>query len=53
MEQKEQEGKPENKVILDGKEVTREQLSEAQSNKSIRITETSDGTYKTLTKLHG
>ena len=43
------------KVILDGKEITIEQLKEAQSKASVKIVECKDapGTYKTLTRLNG
>jgi len=41
----------EKKIILDGKDVTREQLEEAQKNQAVRIIETENGNYKTLQKL--
>jgi hypothetical protein len=41
------------KIILDGKEVTAQQLQEAKNNKSVRIVEDKKtGEYKTLTKLN-
>jgi hypothetical protein len=52
MEQQ-QAPKAEDKVVLDGNEVSRDQLKEAQEKKSVRIIETSDNTFKTLKKLHG
>ncbi len=43
------------KIILDGKEITLEQFTEAQKDASKRIVECKDkpGTYKTLTKMLG
>jgi hypothetical protein len=45
--------KTEDRVILDGKEVTRDQLKEAQDNKATRIAEKEDKSFVTLKKLHG
>jgi len=47
------ENKSEDRVILDGKEVTRDQLKEAQENQATRIAEKDDNTFVTLKKLHG
>lgn len=43
------------KLILDGKEVTQQQLQEAQNNPAVRIVEDkkNPGQYKTLTKMRG
>ena len=49
MEKKEEE----NKIILDGQEVTKDQLSEALENKATRIVEKNDGSFITLKKLKG
>jgi hypothetical protein len=41
----------EKKIILDEKEVTLQQLEEAQKNQATRIVETESGKYKTLQHL--
>ena len=43
----------EKKVLLDGNEVTNEQLAEAQKDRSTRIAEKKDGSFVTLKKLRG
>lgn len=42
-------------ILLDGKEVTVEQLEEAKKNTAVRIIEDKDnpGQYRTLTKMQG
>jgi len=41
----------EEKIILDGKEISEEQLKEAMNNKQVKVIEESKGVYKTLQKL--
>lgn len=47
----EEEEDVDEKIILDGQEVTKEKLQEEMSRKDIRIVEVSPGVYKTLIKL--
>ena len=41
----------EEKVILDGKEVTQEQLQEVQSQKNVRLHQEGEGNFRTLHRL--
>lgn len=45
----------EKKILLDGQEVTEQQLQEAKENQGTRIVEDkkTPGAYKTLTKMRG
>jgi len=40
-------------VILDGVQVSEQQLQEAMNNPNVRIVKVSEGVYKTLQKLNG
>ena len=42
-----------NKVTLDGNEVSKEQLAEAQKNKATKVVEKDKGSFVTLQKLRG
>jgi hypothetical protein len=47
------ENKKSNTVILDGKQVSQQELSEAQENPSVRIIENGANNYKTLHRMQG
>lgn len=47
------ENKKSNTVTLDGKQVSQQELSEAQENPSVRIIEDGANNYKTLHRMQG
>lgn len=53
MDNKDNENKETNNVTLDGKQVSQQELSEAQNNPSVRIIEDGANNYKTLHKMQG
>lgn len=53
MDNKEEENKKNNTVTLDGKQVSQQELSEAQENPSVRIIEDGANNYKTLHRMQG
>ena len=53
MDNKDKENKQNNTVTLDGKQVSQQELSEAQENPSVRIIEDVANNYKTLHRMQG
>lgn len=53
MDNKDKENKQNSTVTLDGKQVSQQELSEAQENPSVRIIEDGANNYKTLHRMQG